>query len=49
MDRITIQEMDYIKYTLSDINGIARSKLVPARIADKFAERGIGFYSGKII
>ena len=39
--------MDYIRLTLSDFNGISRSKLVPARIADKFTEKGIGIYSGK--
>jgi len=38
---------DFVRFTLSDIHGIARSKLIPAEHVDEKLKTGISLCSGK--
>jgi len=41
-------EYDFVRFTLSDMHGIARSKLIPRRHVDDSLKTGIGLCSGKL-
>ena len=43
------EKYDLIRFTWSDIHGIARSKLVPARHAKSFFKHGVSTFYGKKI
>ena len=45
----TDNKYDFIRFTWSDIHGIARCKLVPARHAESFFKHGISTFYGKKI
>ena len=42
-----IDDVDYVRFTYSDIHGIARGKTVPARHAKTLMKEGVGAYAGK--
>lgn len=42
-----LKEYDYVRFTLTDIVGIPRTRLVPARNAYDVLESGIYYYTGK--
>ena len=41
------EEYDYIRFTVSDINGIAKGKVVPARQVANVLKNGFELWSGK--
>jgi len=41
-------DFDFVRFTMSDINGVHRSKLFPRREVDEKLKTGIGVCSGKI-
>jgi len=45
-DMVALHQFDYIRFTLSDLNGIARCVSVPRRHADHYLHDGVGFYAG---
>ena len=40
-------DFDFVRFTVSDINGIPRSKLIPRRLVDEKLKTGIGIFSGE--
>jgi len=42
-------DFDFVRFTISDINGIPRSKLIPRRLVDENLKTGIGIFSGELI
>jgi len=42
-------DFDFVRFTISDINGIPRSKLIPRRLVDEKLRTGIGIFSGEVI
>ena len=38
---------DYVRFTWSDINGVARSKIVPRDHVEKASVKGVGAYAGR--
>jgi len=45
-DMETLDQFDYIRFTLTDMNGIGRSLSVPRRHVDHCLHGGLGFYAG---
>ena len=42
-----LNDVDYVRFTYSDIHGIARGKTVPSRHAPMFINTGVTTYVGK--
>ena len=42
-----LKEIDYVRFTYSDIHGIARGKTIPVRHAKMFMDKGVGGYAGE--
>jgi len=40
-------DFDFVRFTMSDINGVPRSKLIPKRQVDEKLKTGIGICSGE--
>ena len=40
------KKCDYIRFTMSDIHGIPRGKMIPVRHLEEAAESGLGIYCG---
>jgi glutamine synthetase len=40
------QQFDYVRFTVADMHGIAKSRTVPRRHFDQFFKRGVGLYAG---
>ena len=52
MDRVEsvrqeLMKFQYVQFTVCDINGVSRGKIVPVRNKDNF-ENGVFIYAGKI-
>jgi len=45
-DMQALDQFDYIRFTLTDMNGIGRSMAVPRRHVDHSLHDGLGFYAG---
>jgi len=43
-----LDQFDYIRFTLTDMNGIGRCISVPRRHADHCLHDGLGFYAGAL-
>jgi len=41
-------DFDFVRFTMSDINGVPRSKLIPGRQVDEKLKTGVGMPSGEI-
>ena len=41
-------DFDFVRFTMSDINGVPRSKLIPRRQVDEKLKTGVGICSGEI-
>jgi len=41
-------EFDFVRFTVSDINGVPRGKLIPRRHVDKNLKTGIGMCAGEL-
>jgi len=41
-------DFDFVRFTVSDINGIHRSKLIPRRQVDHMLKTGIGVCAGEL-
>ena len=44
-----IQMFDYVWFTVSDLHGIPRAKLIPSRHVADVIDRGLGVYSGRLL
>jgi len=42
-------EFDFVRFTVSDINGVPRSKLIPRRHVDDKLATGIGMCAGQLL
>ncbi len=42
-----LKEYDYVRFTMPDINGISRGKMMTARNAHRFVDSGTGIFGGK--
>jgi len=40
-------DFDFVRFTMSDINGVPRSKLIPKRQVDEKLKTGVGIPSGE--
>src|SRR6266496_6833699 len=45
---ITEQQIEFVRFEQPDTHGISRSKLIPARHAERFAEEGLNFLLGHL-
>src|SRR6266545_5287455 len=45
---IAEQRIEFVRFEQSDTHGISRSKLIPARHAERFAEEGLNFLLGQL-
>jgi len=43
------ERFDFVRFTMSDINGIPRSKLIPRRHVDEKLKTGITMCAGKLL
>ena len=41
-----LSDVDYVRFTIADLHGISRGKLVPARSAPGFLRKGMGAFAG---
>jgi len=46
-DMAALNQFDYIRFTLADMNGIGRCMSVPRRHVEHCLHEGLGFYAGK--
>jgi len=46
-DMVMLDQFDYIRFTLTDMNGIGRCMSVPRRHVEHCLHGGLGFYAGK--
>jgi len=46
-DMAALNQFDYIRFTLTDMNGIGRCMSVPRRHVEHCLHAGLGFYAGK--
>jgi len=48
-DMKAVDQFEYIRFTMTDMNGIGRCLSVPRRHAEHCLHEGLGFYAGKYI
>jgi len=48
-DMAALDQFDYIRFTLTDLNGIGRCLSVPRRHVEHCLHEGLGFYAGTSI
>jgi len=48
-DMAALDQFDYIRFTLTDLNGIGRCLSVPRRHVEHCLHEGLGFYAGTTI
>jgi len=47
-DTAKLNEFDYVRFTLTDMNGIGRCLSLPRRHVDHYLHEGLGFYAGTL-